>query len=112
MLAVLLTGYSKSLIFQPFAVAALIEREEQQTVVVVCPLKSILEDQIAKAESMVIPVASSVDMLEDRLRATKFQLTFGSAETVIKGQFLNILKDISSSLYFCSNHAGFRVLAL
>lgn len=66
-LAVLPTGYGKSLIFQLFAVAASIEREERQTVLVVCPLKSIIEDQIAEATSMGIPVASAADISEDEL---------------------------------------------
>lgn len=98
-LAVLLTGYGKSLIFQLFAVAASIEREEQQTVLVVCPLKSIIEDHIAEAESMGIPATSAVDISEDELCAAKFQLIFGSAETVMERRFLYILKDNSSSLH-------------
>ena len=83
-LAVLPTGYGESLIFQLFAVAASIERKEPQTVLVVCPLKSITEDQIAEVESMGIPAASSVDISEDKLCVAKFQLIFGSAETVLE----------------------------
>ena len=63
-LAILPIGYGKSLIFQLFAVAASIERKEPQTVLVVCPLKSIIEDQIAEAKSMGIPAASA-----DKFRA-------------------------------------------
>lgn len=98
-LAVLPTGYGKSLIFQLFAVAASIEREERQTVLVVCPLKSIIEDQIAEATSMGIPAASAADISEDELRAAKFQLIFGSAETVMERRFLDILKESGSSLH-------------
>ena len=36
---------------------------------VVCPLKSIIEDQIAEAENMGIPAASAVDISEDEFRA-------------------------------------------
>ena len=97
-LAVLPTGYGKSLIFQLFAVAASIEMKEPQTVLVVCPLKSIIEDQLAEAESMGIPTAS-VDISDDELRAAKFQLIFGSAETVLERRFLDILKDSGSSLH-------------
>ena len=61
-LSILFTGYGKSLIFQLFAVAAMIERKEPQTVLVVCPLKSIIEDQIAEAKSMGIPGASSLEV--------------------------------------------------
>ena len=68
-LTVLPTGYGKSLIFQLFAVAALIEGKEPQTVLVVCPLKSIMKDQIAEAESMGTPAASAVDISEDEFHA-------------------------------------------
>jgi len=54
-LAVLPTGYGESLIFQLFTVAASIERKEPQTGLVICPLKSMIEDQIAEAKSMGIP---------------------------------------------------------
>ena len=56
LLAVLPPGYGKSLFFQLFAVAALLEMEEQQTVLVVCPLKSIIKDQITEAQRMEILV--------------------------------------------------------
>jgi len=77
-LAVLPTGYGESLNFQLFAVAASIERKEPQTALVVCPLKSVIEDQIAEAKSMGIPAASSVDITEDELCAAKFQLIASS----------------------------------
>ena len=57
---------------------------KNQTVLVVCPLKSIIEDQIAEAKSMGIPAASSVDISEGELCAAKFQLILGSAETVLE----------------------------
>ena len=62
MLAVLLTRFRISLIFQLFAVATSIERKEPETVLVDCPLTSIIEDQIADAKSMGIPAASSWKM--------------------------------------------------
>ncbi|XP_022809537.1 ATP-dependent helicase SGS1-like [Stylophora pistillata] len=96
-LAVLPTGYGKSLIFQLFAVAASTEGEERQTVLVICLLKS-MEDQIAEAGIMGIPAASTKDISVDELRAAKFQLIFGSAETAIEKPFLDILKDNCSSL--------------
>ena len=98
-LAVFPTGYGKSLIFQVFVVAASIKREDQQTVLVFCPLKSIIEAQIAEAETMVISSALAADISEDELRAAKFQLIFGSAETVTERRFLDILKHNGSSLH-------------
>lgn len=74
-LAGLPTGYGKSLIFQLFAVAVSIEGEERQTVLVICALKSITEDQIAEAGSIGISAASTEDISEDELRAAKFRLS-------------------------------------
>jgi len=65
-LAVLPTGYGKSLIFQLFAVTASIERKEPQTVLVVCPLKSIMEYQIFEAKSMGIPAVSCCQISANR----------------------------------------------
>lgn len=73
--------------------------KEQQTVLVVCHLKSIVDDQIAEAHSIEISAASAADVSEDEFRAAKFQLIFGSAETVIEKRFLDILKETSSSLH-------------
>ena len=98
-LAILPTGYGKSLIFQLFVVAVSIKRKEQQTVLVVCPLTSIIEDQIAEAESIGISATSAAAISEDELRAGKFQLIFGSAETVLEKRLLDILKDSGSSLH-------------
>ena len=98
-LAVLPTGYGKSLIFQLFVVTVSLERKEQQTVLVVCPLKSIIDDQIAEAQSLGISAASAVDVSEEELRAAKFQLIFGSAEKVIERRFLDVVKDTDSSLH-------------
>ena len=64
-LAVLPTGYGKSLIFQLFALAASLEMKEQQSVLVVCPLKSIIDDQITEAQSMGISAASAADLSEE-----------------------------------------------
>ena len=43
-LVVLPVIFGTSFIFQPFAVAAAIERNQQQTMLVVCPLQSVIID--------------------------------------------------------------------
>lgn len=48
---------------------------------------------------MGIPAASAEDISKDELRAAKFQLIFGSAETVMEKRFHDILKDNCSSLH-------------
>ena len=73
LLAVLPTGYGKSLIFQLFAFAALLEMEEQQTVLVACPLKSIIEDQFVEAQSMGFSGASAANVSDEELWTANFQ---------------------------------------
>ena len=51
-LAVLPTGYGKSMIFQVYVAAAALKVKEHQTVLVVCPLGSIIDDQIEEAKGM------------------------------------------------------------
>lgn len=98
-LAVLPTGYGKSFIFQVFAAAAAIERKQHQTVLVVCPLQSIIEDQVAEARSIGMSAASVADLSFEELRSAKFQLLFGSAEKVIDKHFLDALRDNGSRLH-------------
>ena len=53
-LAVLPTGYGKSLIFQSFVVAKELLENAKNCVMVICPLTSIIQDQIAEAKSLAI----------------------------------------------------------
>ena len=50
-IAVLPTGYKKSLIFQLFVSAAAIKRDGNERVLVVCTSHSIIEDQIREARN-------------------------------------------------------------
>ena len=59
-LMVLPPGYRKYLICHLFAIAASLEMEEQQTVLVVCPLKSIIK--ITEAQTIGILAASAAIM--------------------------------------------------
>ena len=78
-LAVLPTGYGKSLIFQ---LLVLVGKEERRpaAVLVICPLKSIIDHQIEEAEGLRIGAVAINDVSSDYLRSGKLQL-FGSAES-------------------------------
>ena len=67
--------------------------KEHQTVLVVCPLGSIIDDQIEEAKGMGMSAASLSDVTDDELRSATFQLLFAPAEKVIDNRFLDILKD-------------------
>ena len=88
------TGYKTSLIFQLYVSAAAIKQDGNEGVLVVCTSQSIIEDQIREARNKGITAASDSDVT-DELRA-EFQLMPGSAERVIKKQFLDVLKDNAS----------------
>ena len=68
--------------------------------IVVCPLKSIVEDQIAEASSMGLTAVSLTDnrLLED-IENAKFQLVFTSAEEPLSMSFLSSLKKIDTPLH-------------
>ena len=65
--------------------------KEHQTVLVVCPLRSIIDDQIEEAKGMGMSASSFSDVTYDELRSVKFQLLFAPAEEVINNCFLEIL---------------------
>ena len=89
-LAILPTGYGKSRIFQVYVAAAALKVKEHQTVLVVCPLGSIIDDQIEEAKGMGMSAASLSDVTDDELRSVTFELLFAPAEKVINNRFLHI----------------------
>ncbi|XP_068716936.1 uncharacterized protein [Montipora capricornis] len=91
-LAVLPTGYGKSLILQSFVVAKELLENAKACVVVICPLTSVIQDQIAEAKSLAITCVSLQDIEE--IKESTFQLVFSSAERVMEKDFKNLLKDI------------------
>ena len=86
------TGFGKSLIFQVFVIAAEMEQERLQAVLVLCPLQSIIE-------LLQFPIYPWRD-----LRSAKFQL-FGSAEKR-KGARGTIIKCPERQLFFDSPKFG------
>ena len=96
-LAVLPKRYRKSLIFQSFVVAKELLENAKACVVVICPLTSIIQDQIAEAKSLAITCVSLQDI--DEIKERTFQLVFSSAERVMEKDFKNLLKDNSCLLH-------------
>ena len=75
------------------------ERERPQTALVLCPLKSIINDQISEARNMGFSASSVADLSLRELRSVNFQLIFGSAEKVLEERLLNFEKDSCSSIH-------------
>ena len=98
-LAVLPTGFGKSLIFQVFVHPAEMERERLQTALVLCPLQSIINDHISEARNMGLAASSVAHLSLEELKSANCQLLFGSAEKVLGERLFNFLKDNSSSIH-------------
>ena len=90
-LAVLSTGYGKSLIFQSFVVAKELLNSAKACVLVICPLNvtSIIQDQIAKAKALVITCVSLHVFIEE-VKLNTFQLVFSSVERAMEKDFRQI----------------------
>ena len=89
-LSVLLTGYGKNLIFQFLVLVGKEERRRPAAVLVICPLKSIIDHQIGEAEGLGIRAVVMNDVSSDYFRSAKLQL-FGSAERVLEKRVLDVL---------------------
>ena len=84
-LAALSTGYGKSLIFQSFVVAKELLNSAKACVLVICPLTSIIQDQIAEAKVLRITCVSLHDLQE--VKQNTFQLAFSSVERAMEKGF-------------------------
>ena len=98
-LAVLPTGFGKTMIFTMFSVAAR-ERTLQApvSVLVISPLNSIITNQIADLEGL----CKAAELKADNFNAILKDLPhfiYASAEKVLEERFLRALKDFSSELH-------------
>lgn len=91
-LAVLPTGFGKSAIFQFFVRVKEYMSKGSACILVICPLRSLMEDQIAEARSMGLTANSLPEASLEDVGAGKFQLLFSSAENVLEKEFLAFLK--------------------
>ena len=104
-LAVLPTGFGKSLIYQSFVLAKEMTESSvgcssgRPSCLVIVPLRSIIEEQINSNEFdlEVKGFSFSKDVLED-IKNNKFQVIYASAEQALSNQFLEVLRDESSAL--------------
>ena len=99
LLAVLPTGFGKSLIFQLFIRVKQILSSKAACVIVVCPLKSIVQDQLTEASLMGLTATSLASGSLQDVENGKYQLIFASAEEILAKPFLSSLKKSSSPLH-------------
>lgn len=98
LLAVLPTGYGKSLIFQLLVLLARrVEAGNYASLLVITPLVSIKNDQIMEAEAMNLAacnLAEKLDSLED-IEEGKFDVVYAPAESAIDKRFLQSSQEFS-----------------
>lgn len=99
LLAILPTGFGKSLIFQLLVRVKEILSSKPACVIVVCPLKSIVQDQLSEASSMGLTATSLSDASLEDVENGKYQLIFASAEEILEKPFLDRLKKSSTPLH-------------
>ena len=66
---------------------------------VISPLNSIIEDQLAKLSTLGLPASDLSTLTIDEVKACQFKVLLSSAEGVLNGDFQNVLKDGSSKLH-------------
>lgn len=101
--AVMPTGYGKSAIFQLFVMAMnckkiSLGREPNTTVLVICPLSSIIEDHVKEGTSLGMNCVSMQHFMESS-GGDNFQIIFASAEQALDKKFAELLKDKSTDLH-------------
>ena len=99
LLAVLPTGFGKSLIFQLLVRVKEILTGKPACVIVVCPLKSIVHDQLSEATAMGLTATALSDASLEDVENGKYQLIFGSAEEILEKPFLGWLKKSNTPLH-------------
>ncbi|PFX25697.1 ATP-dependent helicase SGS1 [Stylophora pistillata] len=99
LLAVLPTGSGKSLIFQLLIRVKQILSLKAACVIVVCPLKSIVQDQLAEASLMGLTATSLAGASLQDVENGKYQLIFASAEEILAKPFLSSQKKSTSPLH-------------
>ena len=88
LLAVLPTGFGKSLIFQLLVRVVECLTGKASCVLVVCPLKSIIQDQLAEATSLGLKAVALGNCRLDDISSGKYQIIYGSAEEILSKPFL------------------------
>ena len=95
MLAVLPTGFGKSLVFQVFPIITSMDSVSSNgCVLVICPLKSIIRDQIEEVDYLGLNAVEleSPDMVENLPRLPDIYIVFALVEAVCADGFRGAMK--------------------
>lgn len=110
-MAILPTGFGKSVIFELFTLVKMHE-DELTSLVIVSPLTSIMEDQIKDFEDLGISAAKlrCDEKTLEEIAGGKYRVIFGSAEAVLDERFTKVLKDGTMEIStYASSVVEFRI---
>jgi superfamily II DNA helicase RecQ len=99
---ILPTGFGKSLIFQLYILAKLKIEEAVPCILIISPLKSVVEDQVKELSKFGLSAITLSQVLDERTKHDIYNINantsviIGSAEELLNEEFLNILKDSDS----------------
>jgi superfamily II DNA helicase RecQ len=102
---ILPTGFGKSLIFQLYILTKLKIKETVPCILIISPLKSVVEDQIKELSKFGLSAIALAQVLDERTKHDIYNINastsiiIGSAEEFLNGEFIIILKDRDSQLY-------------
>ncbi len=102
---ILPTGFGKSLIFQLYTSTKLKIKETVPCILIISPLKSVVEDQIKELSKFGLSAIAMAQVLDERTKHDIYNINastsiiIGSAEEFLNGEFIIILKDRDSQLY-------------
>ncbi len=91
-MAILPTGFGKSMIFMVFALAKQELSSTKTSVIVISPLKSIIDDQISEMLSLNFTAMELTSETIDLVRDNPPQFLYCFAEAVLEKPFLAMLK--------------------
>lgn len=96
---ILPTGFGKSLIFQ-LLVLLTSEKFKRQgqlnrnaTILVICPLRSLIKDQLTEVQELGILASSLPEASEDDIKRGNFHIIYSSPECALEKSFLSCLKE-------------------
>lgn len=98
-LAVLPTGFGKSRIYQAFARLKAAEKADGVTLLVISPLNSIIEDQLADLRSRGFVASALASLKPGELKNCDAEILLSSAEDALKSNFTAVLKNTASRLH-------------
>ena len=96
---ILPTGFGKSLIFQLLVLLTSEkfhrqgQRNRNATILVICPLRSLIEDQLTEVQGLGILASSSPEAGEQDIKGGKFHIIYSSPECALEKNFLSCLKE-------------------